>query len=86
MRETIPQQNQQLVSCEFCFLLLFFFFLLCHPACGSWFPDQGWNSCSLQWKQGPNHWTARELPLKVRFFYFLFYLFIFGDTSRLVGS
>ena len=42
MRETTLQQNQQLVVR---FLLLFF--LLCHTACGSWFPDQGSNPCSL---------------------------------------
>ena len=29
---------------------------------GSQFLDQGSNLCPLQWKQSPNHWTAREFP------------------------
>ena len=33
-------------------IFVFFFFFLCHVACGSQFPDQEWNPCPLQWKRG----------------------------------
>ena len=29
---------------------------------GFQFPDQGWNSYSLHFKQSLNHWTSREIP------------------------
>ena len=45
------------------FILLFFFFRLCHVAYR--IPDQGSNPCLLHWQRGylslvENHWTTRE--------------------------
>ena len=40
--------------------------LICSAACGSKFPDQGWNPHPLPW-QILNHWTTREVSRKWNF-------------------
>ena len=41
----------------------FFFFFLCHPACGILVPQPGMEPVPLAGEvQSPNHWTASEFP------------------------
>ena len=41
----------------------FFFFWLHQAACGTFVPQPGIEPGPQQWKQSPNHWTTREVPL-----------------------
>ena len=48
----------------------YFIFIFSHTACGSYFSDQGANSCPLHWRHGVlKHWTAREVPKYTHFNY-----------------
>ena len=39
-------------------------------ACGSWFPDQGWNPGSFQWEAWSlSHWPTREVLIKKKKMY-----------------
>ena len=63
--ECSPRQEEAPGGAAFIFLFKNIF-LATHNGwhAGSFFPDQGWNPCPLQWKaQSPNHWTAREVPV-----------------------
>ena len=42
---------------------LFFFFWLHQATCGTFVPQPGIEPGPQQWKQSPNHWTTREVPL-----------------------
>ena len=47
----------------FTFINIFFFFCCCtNRYVGSWFPNQGWNLCSPQWKHSLDYWATREVP------------------------
>ena len=47
------------------YLIFFFKFGCATRQVGSYFLDQGWNMCPLQWKcRGLNHWTTREVPMR----------------------
>ena len=58
-----------------------FFFWLHHPACGILAPQPGIEPAPSAVKAGsPNHWTSREFPVYIYFFFFFnefIYLFIY---------
>ena len=61
------RQAQSLFIYTFLFYFIFLSFFLGRTArhAGSQLPDQGWSTCSLQWKRSLKRWAAREVPATI---------------------